>query len=198
MAKLQSLIIAFQWQLVVFNYISFFFITQISYALSYDYVKTMDPKFLELPEQKLTHFHFYFHDTYGGSNPTVVQIVPPASNTSTTMFGLVSMMDDPLTEGPNLSSRLIGKAQGFYGSSSQEEVSFILAMNCVFTEERYNGSTITIFGRDPILSEVREMPVIGGTGVFRFASGFAQASTYSVNLTTGDAIVEYNVYVLHY
>ncbi|PWA88361.1 reverse transcriptase zinc-binding domain-containing protein [Artemisia annua] len=35
-----------------------------------------------------------------------------------------------------------------------------------------------------------QFPVVGGSGVFRFASGYAEAQTYFVNLTTGDAIVE--------
>ncbi|RYR27057.1 hypothetical protein Ahy_B02g061382 isoform C [Arachis hypogaea] len=42
------------------------------------------------------------------------------------------------------------------------------------------------------------MPVIGGSGFFRFARGYVQLNTYSVNLKTNDAIVEYNVYVNHY
>lgn len=39
------------------------------------------------------------------------------------------------------------------------------------------------------------MPVIGGSGIFRFARGYVQASTHTVDFKTGDAVVEYNVCV---
>ncbi|CAM8932344.1 unnamed protein product [Rhodiola kirilowii] len=42
------------------------------------------------------------------------------------------------------------------------------------------------------------MPILGGTGVFRLARGVAIANTYYFNMTTFDAIVEYNVALLHY
>ena len=45
---------------------------------------------------------------------------------------------------------------------------------------------------------IREMPIVGGSGFFRFARGYAQARTHVYNAKTGDAVVEYNVYVLHY
>jgi len=54
------------------------------------------------------------------------------------------------------------------------------------------------WGRNMVLSAVREMPIVGGSGAFRFARGYAQAKTYSFDVQTGDAAVEYNVYVLHY
>ncbi|XP_059430039.1 dirigent protein 19-like [Corylus avellana] len=130
-------------------------------------------------------------------NPSAVQVVQPASNTSSG-FGVVTMIDDPLTLGPKLSSKLVGKAQGFYASASQQELGLLMVMNFAFLEGKYNGSTITILGRNTAFSAVREMPVIGGSGLFRFARGYIQASTHSLDLKTGDAVVEYNVYVLHY
>ncbi|KAI3826335.1 hypothetical protein L1987_00382 [Smallanthus sonchifolius] len=80
------------------------------------------------------------------------------TNTSSTFFGAVVVIDDPLT----------------------------------------NGSTLSILGANSIFSKVREMPIVGGSGLFRFARGYAFAKTYSFNTTSGDAVVEYDVYVLHY
>lgn len=108
------------------------------------------------------------------------------------------MIDDPLTEKPEADSKLLGRAQGFYGQASQEEVGLLMAMNFVFSTGKYNGSTLTILGRNPVFHKVREMPVIGGSGLFRFARGYVQASTHTFDLKTGDAVVEYNVHVLHY
>lgn len=108
------------------------------------------------------------------------------------------MIDNRLTDKPEHNSSLLGRAQGFYGLASQEEIGLLMVMNFVFTTGRYNGSTLTVLGRNPVSQKVREIPVIGGTGLFRFARGYAQASTYSLNMQTRDAVVKYSVYVLHY
>ncbi|KAI3688242.1 hypothetical protein L1987_81953 [Smallanthus sonchifolius] len=153
----------------------------------------------KLGAEKLSHFQFYWHDIQSGSNPTSIGIVKPPPNTpAATGFGTVNMIDDPLTEKPENSSQMLGRAQGFYGLASQEEMGLIMVMNFVFMTGRYNGSTLTVLGRNPVAQKVREMPVIGGTGLFRFARGYVQASTYSLNMQTRDAVVKYNVYVLHY
>ncbi|GAV88519.1 Dirigent domain-containing protein, partial [Cephalotus follicularis] len=162
------------------------------------YARTVNRRQFGLKKEKLSHFRLYWHDVLGGPNPTAVLVVPPASNTSTTAFGSIRMIDNPLTEEPEMSSKLIGKAQGFYASASQQEVGFLMAMNFAFVEGKYNGSTITVLGRNSVLSPVREMPVIGGTGLFRFARGYVEARTDRIDFNTGDATVEYNCYVLHY
>ncbi|PKI26287.1 hypothetical protein CRG98_049024, partial [Punica granatum] len=69
-----------------------------------------------------------------------------------------------------------------------------MAMNFVFIEGKYNGSTITILGRNPVFNAVREMPVVGGSGLFRFARGYVQLRTHNFDPKTGDATVEYNAY----
>ncbi|KAJ6694634.1 DIRIGENT PROTEIN [Salix koriyanagi] len=129
--------------------------------------------------------------------PSSIEVVPPM-NTSVTAFGLVRMIDNPLTLGPEMSSKMVGKAQGFYAQASQQDLGLLMAMNFAFIEGKYNGSTVTVLGRNQVFSTVREMPVIGGSGLFRFARGYVQARTHKVDLITGDATVEYNVYVFHY
>ena len=41
-----------------------------------------------------------------------------------------------------------------------------------------------------------EMPIVGGTGFFQLARGYAIAQTHWFDLTTGDAIVGYNITVV--
>ncbi|GAU13891.1 hypothetical protein TSUD_262180 [Trifolium subterraneum] len=125
-------------------------------------------------------------------------VVPPSKLNTTTGFGIVNMIDNPLTLGPELSSKLVGKAQGFYASACKDEIDLLMAMNLAFIEGKYNGSSITILGRNPVFHKVREMPVIGGSGLFRFSRGYAQATTHWFDVKSGDAVVEYNVYVFHY
>ncbi|OVA20696.1 Plant disease resistance response protein [Macleaya cordata] len=131
--------------------------------------------------------------------PKFIQPFIHSTIKSKTGFGLMVMTDDPLTEGPKLTSKLVGRAQGIYASASQTEVGLLMVMNFAFESRKYNGSTlISILGRNTVFSKVREMPVVGGSHIFRFARGYAQARTHMINFTTGDAIVEYNVFVIHY
>ncbi|GMY16187.1 dirigent protein 19-like [Fagus crenata] len=179
----------------------FFFILSLSTILvigeDHGFARRLDRKLLGLKKEKLSHFRFYWHDIVSGKNPSSVAVVKSPLNT-TTGFGFLTMIDNPLTVGPKVDSKLVGKAQGFYASASQEEVSLLMVMNFAFIEGKYNGSTITVLGRNPVFNTIREMPVIGGSGLFRFSRGYAQAKTHTFDIKTGDAIIEYNVYVLHY
>ncbi|WOL04087.1 hypothetical protein Cni_G12808 [Canna indica] len=147
-------------------------------------------------KQKLSHLHFYFHDIVSGRNATAVPVAKPSTQTRA-LFGMITVMDDPLTEGPEPTSKPVGRAQGAYAVASLGELAFLQAMNMVFTEGKYNGSVLTVLGRNTPFHEVREMPVVGGSGLFRFARGYALAHTISLS-SSGDAVVEYNVYVMHY
>ncbi|KGN54087.1 dirigent protein 19 [Cucumis sativus] len=184
-----------------FLFLSFLLFSAVALAVAEDqnsFARTVNRKRLGLRKEKLSHFRFYWHDVLTGKYPTSIQIVPPASNTSMTGFGLVNMIDNPLTETPDPKSKLWGRAQGLYASASQDQFGLLMAMNFAFVSGKYNGSSLTIFGRNPFLEKVREMPVIGGSGLFRFARGYAKATTNKVDFKTGDAVVEYNIYVLHY
>ncbi|CAL9770121.1 unnamed protein product [Musa acuminata subsp. burmannicoides] len=159
-------------------------------------------KLVEKPvREKLSHLRFYWHDVVSGPDPTAVTVARAAAsstNASASGFGTVVMIDDPMTVGPELSSRLVGRAQGFYALAAKEETALLMAMNLAFVEGKYNGSTIAVLGRNAVFSDVREMPVVGGSGLFRLARGYAQARTHSFDPKTGDAVVEYNVFVMHY
>ncbi|RDX67018.1 Dirigent protein 2, partial [Mucuna pruriens] len=145
--------------------------------------------------QKLSHLHFFFHDVVGGRNQTAVRVAAaPGTDKSPTQFGAVVMMDDPLTARPDAASKVVGRAQGMYASASQRELGFLMALNFAFTEGKYNGSSLSVLGRNTVASAVREMPVVGGSGLFRFASGYAQARTHSFGEL--EAVVEYDVYPL--
>uniref|UniRef100_A0A0D9XPN5 Dirigent protein n=1 Tax=Leersia perrieri TaxID=77586 RepID=A0A0D9XPN5_9ORYZ len=148
---------------------------------------------------KETRLRVFWHDVVSGPNSTVTQVAEsPISNTSATGFGTVIVIDDPLTAGPNLTtSKLIGRAQGMYVSAGKDTLSLMMAMSFVFVDgSEYNGSSLAVFGPNPAERQVREMAVVGGTGVFRFARGYAQARTRWFNASTGDATVEYNIHLI--
>ncbi|KAK7271438.1 hypothetical protein RJT34_27345 [Clitoria ternatea] len=139
--------------------------------------------------ERFTRLNFYFHDMLETEHPTSVKIINPP-----TPFGSTYMVDNPLTEKPYLDSKLIGRAQGTYALASQSDYGvFKMDFNFVFTEGTYKGSTLSLLGRNPIGDDVREMAVVGGTGSFRFARGYALAKTVSYNSTSGNAIEEFNL-----
>ncbi|PON76176.1 Disease resistance response protein [Parasponia andersonii] len=170
----------------------------LSLTIAYDH-HTLPEKNLGFKREKLTHLHFYVQDVVSGRNPTAVTVAEGATtNTSTVSFGLVTVLDDLLTVGPDPTSKQVGRAQGISVFASQSEVGLLMVLNYVFTEGKFNGSTLSVLGRIGITSAVKELPIVGGSGLFRFARGYAQARTYKLNTTSLDAIFEYNVYVLHY
>ncbi|KAK9068560.1 hypothetical protein SSX86_012675 [Deinandra increscens subsp. villosa] len=168
-------------------------------AQTHQFSRKLSTKSLNFKKQKLTHLHFYFHDILSGDDPTAIKVAESRiTNTSRTGFGAVIMIDDPLTVGPERGSKIVGRAQGIYASACLTDTRLLMALNYVFLEGKYNGSSLSILGTNSVFSPVREMPVVGGSGLFRFATGYALAKTHKVNFSNGDAVVEYNVYVLHY
>ncbi|KAJ7978590.1 Dirigent protein [Quillaja saponaria] len=150
-------------------------------------------------KENTTNLQFYFHDKLSGKNPSAVRVAQAAdTDKSPTLFGMVMMADDPLTETPDPNSKLVGRAQGLYGSAGQKELGLIMAMNFEFLDGTlYRGSSISIFGKNPAMHPEREMPIVGGTGIFRLARGYAIAKTHWYDPITGDAIVGYNVTLVY-
>ncbi|KAK8914058.1 hypothetical protein KSP39_PZI023994 [Platanthera zijinensis] len=150
-------------------------------------------------KEKLSHLRLFWHDIVSGPRPTAVSVAGgAATNSSSTLFGAVFVIDDPLTVGPEMSSGIVGRAQGLYASAALETVGILMAMNFVFVEGKYNGSTVAVMGRNQVFATVREMPIVGGSGLFRLARGYVQARTHYFDAKSGDAVVEYNCYVIHY
>ncbi|CAI8596049.1 unnamed protein product [Vicia faba] len=180
-----------------------FFILFTSYFMSvHGRVMSSEESHIMLPSQNLqsfTHLHFYFHDILDGEKATTLKIINPPSESSHGPFGATYIIDNPLTKEQNLSSELIGRAQGTYGLASQQgDFAFKMDINFVFIEGRYKGSTLTMLGRNVIVDDVREMAIVGGTGAFRFARGYALAKTVWYNSTSGNAIEEFNITICHF
>ncbi|CAN1307699.1 Dirigent protein 23 [Linum perenne] len=132
----------------------------------------------------VTNIEFYFHDILSGSNPTAKSVIQPISTSATSnFFGMVNVADDPLTEKADPKSKLIGRAQGLYAAVGQNDVALLMALSYGF-----------VVGKNPAMDPTRELPVLGGTGLFRLARGYAELKTISLN-SAGDAVVHYNVTV---
>ncbi|KAK7290672.1 hypothetical protein RIF29_05256 [Crotalaria pallida] len=168
----------------------FIITTQGAFSESQSYIK------LPITEKLITHLHFYYHDIRNDKNPTVVQIIDTPKNVPNG-FGTTFVMDDAMTEGPELSSKEIGRAQGLFGLASLHDLGMAMLTNFVFSEGKYAGSTLSMLGRNPISEQNREMPIVGGTGVFRFATGYAVANSVTSISTQEHFVVEYNITIYH-
>ncbi|KAB2097497.1 hypothetical protein ES319_A01G174600v1 [Gossypium barbadense] len=151
--------------------------------------------------EKVTNLHFFFHDTLSGKNPSAVLVAHgniTGNQKLAAPFSSIYAVDDPLTEGPEPTSEVIGNVLGFWVSSSKVMPTLMAFFDFGFTKGEFNGSSISVFSRNPISETERELAVVGGRGKFRMAKGVAKLKTYFLNVTAGDAIVEYNVTVIHY
>lgn len=156
-------------------------------------------KQLRFKKEKVSKLRFFLHEKGTPINQTAHLVAQSnISFTSPTNFGLVSMIDDILREGASPDSPIVGRTQGLMGSSSMDESSLIMALTFVFTSGKYNGSSLSFLGRNPLSKKYREMPIVGGSGVFRLARGIITTQTVELDIPTLHVIAEYKVLVFHY
>ncbi|XP_007041908.2 PREDICTED: dirigent protein 4 [Theobroma cacao] len=144
-------------------------------------------------EKQVTNLHFFFHGTIGGNNPTAV---PVARANITSTSNSIVVDDAPLTVGPEPTSEVVGNAQGLEVFAGRDTTTVVVYLDFGFTKGQFDGSSISLFSRNPVTQKERELAVVGGRGKFRMAKGFALLRTYSLGKIT--FIVEYNVTVIHY
>ncbi|CAI9769034.1 unnamed protein product [Fraxinus pennsylvanica] len=147
-------------------------------------------------KEKVTKLHFYLQDLIGGPNKTVYTVAKSELTDSLpSLFGRVLVLDNLITAGPEPDSKKVGRLQGTVGLSDLHEASLVMLVNVIFTDGKYNGSTLSILGRNPLTEKDREISVVGGTGVFRMARGYIITRTHSYDGTLG--VYEYTVFVSH-
>ncbi|KAL8518331.1 hypothetical protein ACS0TY_009631 [Phlomoides rotata] len=146
--------------------------------------------------EKTARLRFYIQDALGEPNATVWEVARAEITSSSPFgFGQVRVLDDLITAEPDRNSKKLGRAQGLITFAGLDESALAMNLNFVFTAGEYNGSSLCILGRNPIDSKNRELPVVGGTGVFRMGSGFSISNTYSYDPVENYGVLEYIVYV---
>ncbi|MBA0771172.1 hypothetical protein Gotri_019683 [Gossypium trilobum] len=159
--------------------------------------------------EKMTRLRFFYHDIPVGKDPTTF-LIAQANITqkffSPSPYGSLYSMDDPLTLGPNRTSKMVGNAQGIYLALSRDPTKFsaVFYADFAFTTGKFKGSSFSLFSRYPLTDFVpgpniiREMAIVGGTGAFRMAKGFALFRASSSSAKTGDASLKVDVTLYHY
>lgn len=144
----------------------------------------------------ITKLHFYVHDVRAGPNATTYAVGNASiTSESSTSFAQIKVYDDRATAGPDIGSEEVARAQGLAVSADLQVRAFTMNLNFVLTSGEFNGSVISVADRNPVGEPAREMPVVGGIGVFRFARGYIATSTY---YDTADySVLEYTVYATY-
>lgn len=149
-------------------------------------------------EFKETHMSLFFQDFSAGPNISEVPVAGIAGKLwRFDQFGTVIVTDDRLTAAPSLKSATVGRAQGLVVTSAQDGRNAHVLLSIVFTNKKYNGSTLEIQGTSRQFEPVREVSVVSGTGKFRFARGYATFETYFVVSPNAYSIIRCNVTVQH-
>ncbi|KAF8046573.1 hypothetical protein N665_3607s0002 [Sinapis alba] len=104
--------------------------------------------------------------------------LPSGSALQMLMFGTMTVIDDELTEGHELGSGLLGKAQGYYVASAVDGTSQTMAFTAMFESGGYEDS-ISFFGVHRTAVSESHLGVMGGTGKYVNARGFAIVKTFT-------------------
>ncbi|XP_057788625.1 dirigent protein 21-like [Salvia miltiorrhiza] len=143
-----------------------------------------------------TKLHFYVHDVRTGPNATLYTVANASiTTTSPTGFGRINVFDDRVTAAPDIGSEEVARAQGTTTSVDLQVSAASMNLNFYLTSGKFNGSTVTIIGRNQFTLAQRELPVAGGSGAFRYARGYAITSSYSNDATTNYSVLEYTIYI---
>ncbi|KAH6832903.1 hypothetical protein C2S53_000446 [Perilla frutescens var. hirtella] len=150
-------------------------------------------------KEKVVRLRFYVQDLrIGHANATVFEVAKASiTANSATNFGSIHVLDDLITAEPAFNSKALGRCQGLTTNADLSTFGIAMNLNFYFTAGRFNGSTLSILGRNAVLDSQRELPVAGGTGAFRFARGYAIQTTHSMNFRTSYAVLEYNIYTTY-
>lgn len=116
------------------------------------------------------------------------------------MFGTLSVFDNELTEGHELGSGLVGKAQGFYVASSEDGTSQTMAFTTMFESGGYVDS-LSFFGVHRTAVSESQLAVMGGTGKYVNAKGYATVKTFpATNQQNNDGVetlLQFTVYLAY-
>ncbi|BBN10063.1 protein MpDIR27 [Marchantia polymorpha subsp. ruderalis] len=110
----------------------------------------------------------YVHESRVPPNPTLITVVTATGNLSQIGFGSIQVFSNVLKDGPSNDSTVIGVEPGFVTIGKQN-----IFVSYTFTISGPEGNgTLAVQGQFALNVWPREMAVVGGTGIFRYANGY--------------------------
>ncbi|KAK6234789.1 hypothetical protein QUC31_018560 [Theobroma cacao] len=130
--------------------------------------------------------------------------LPQGATLQKLLFGTTTVIDDELTEGHEIGSSIIGKAQGFYLASSMDGSSHTMAFTAMFhygDDHDAGDDAISFFGVHRTAALESHIAVVGGTGKHENAQGYAVIQTLqhtNEHTTDGiDTLLQFTVFLTH-
>ena len=133
-----------------------------------------------------TNLTVYVHEFRSGEGQSIF-LVAGLSNVTWgfNQFGTVFVVDNTLTQSVSVKSALVGRLQGIAAVASLDNTNIELAETFLFTDGKYNGSTLEMKGILIQSMHVNEVAIVGGIKQFRHATGYI---TFETVRTTEDYI----------
>ncbi|XP_065863439.1 dirigent protein 5-like [Euphorbia lathyris] len=151
------------------TFIFLIFILQISQSISQK-IPIKHPK-------PCNHFILYYHDIlFNGTDTTNATSAASTQPTSKFNFGMIVVLDDPVTKNNRLSSPPVARAQGLYFYDKMSTYTAWFAFTLVFNSTEQKG-TLNVIGADLMTEKTRDFSVVGGTGDFFMARGIVTVRT---------------------
>ncbi|KAK7257553.1 hypothetical protein RIF29_31603 [Crotalaria pallida] len=149
------------------------------------------------PNQSQTTLVFYLQAVASGPDATSVAVIGVNGKVwSSTTFGTIFVVDDPVHVGSSITSQQVGRAQGLITAAALDGSNVHVALSVVFNNGQYGGSTIELQGISRQREKYREVSIVSGTGKFRYARGFASFETVSSNPATAHSVVRMTLNLL--
>ncbi|KAE8076680.1 hypothetical protein FH972_015314 [Carpinus fangiana] len=150
-------------------------------------------------QPKQTNLVFYVHNYLTGNDTSAITVASQRGPTSSILhFGTMIAVDDPVTVGPSIESKEIGRAQGMYVNSQLDGKGLHMVFSVIFTDGEFKGSSLEIQGADIFAMKEREFGIVSGTGYFRFVKGYGIMETEFMDIANLRAVLKLNETVKHF
>ncbi|KAM0930762.1 hypothetical protein ACQ4PT_000690 [Festuca glaucescens] len=126
--------------------------------------------------------------------------MPTGAAPQNALFGTTTVIDEDLTESHELGAAVVGSAQGFHVATSKDGTSKTIVLTAMFGGGEVHGDTLSFVGVHRMAaSAASHVTIIGGTGKYQNAKGFAAIQTLQTDdqHTTdgGKSMLQFNVHL---